>query len=163
LFQHVPELSWVRLQHVRQFKLQLRALLPASIFILLIRCPHYWMLLPMFTFQLSVLLSSYFTLFFEPGGQVFCPSVRIPLDLSTDRLYDSRVLCFCYKKLLHFASPQLIIVVVFGNNVIKRLCEPGAITMCLPFPDAVHVLPRIVPPYPLMSLLCSCRWIYPFT
>ena len=88
---------------------------------------------------------------------MFCPSVRIPLDLSTDRLYDSRVLCFCYKKLLHFASPQLIIVVVFGNNVIKRLYESWAITVRLPFLYTVHVLPCIVSPYPLMSLLCSRR------
>jgi hypothetical protein len=114
------------------------------------------------TFLLFVSLPCRFTLFLKPGGQVLCPSVRILLDLSVDRFYDSRFLCFCDKKFLHFASPQLIIVVVLCNNVIKRLCEAGAITMCLPFPDASHVFTCIVSPYPFMSLLYYCRRIYPF-
>ena len=88
---------------------------------------------------------------------MFCPSVRILLDLCGDRFYNSRVLCFCYKEFFHFASPQLIIVVVLRNYVIKRLYESGAITVRLPFLYTVHVLPCVVSSYPLMSLLCSRR------
>ena len=120
------------------------------------------MLFSILSFLLFVVLSCRFTLFLKPGGQMLCPSIRVLLDLGFDRFYDSRFLCFCDQKFLHFASPQLIIVIILCSNVIKRLCEARAITMCLPFPDAIHVFMCIVSPNPLISLLYNCRGIYPF-
>ena len=85
------------------------------------------------------------------------PSVRILLDLNVDLFYKPRFLSFCYQKFLCFSGPQFIVMAVLGYNVIKRLCETVAITMCFPLPNAIHILSCIVSPYPLISRLYYCR------
>ena len=115
------------------------------------------MLFPIHTFLLFVCLSCSFALLFKPWGQMLCPSVRILLDLNVDLFYNPRFLCFSYQKFLSFPGPQFIVMAVLDYNVIECLCETTTITMCLPFPNAFHIISCIIAPYPLISLLYYCR------
>ena len=137
--------------------IKLCPLFPTCGLICLICCPYCHVFFPMGTFKLTVVLSCCLTLFFKPRGQMFCPSVRVPLDFNWDYLNDPCVECLCYQVVFYLLSSQFIIMAILLCDFIEFNCKTGPIAIFFPFANAVHVKFGIIIPYPHIALLLHCR------